>query len=73
MRHWGYNGKPGSDTIEYRVDHPTWNVWRVRDVRLDADLSSLCGDELAHALTTPVSALVADGSPVTIHWRTRLD
>ena len=73
VRHWGYNGKPGSDTIEYRVDHPTWNVWRVRDVRLDADLSSLCGDELAHALTTPVSALVADGSAVTIHWRTRLD
>lgn len=72
VRHWGYNGKPGSPTLEYRVDHPRWNVWRARDVRLDADLSRLCGAELGRKLTTPVSALVADGSGVTIHWRTSL-
>lgn len=73
MRHWGYNGAPRSNTLEYRVDHTRWNLWRVRDVRLDADLSYLCGTELAHTLTTPASALLVDGSPVTIHWRTRLD
>jgi uncharacterized protein YqjF (DUF2071 family) len=72
LRNWGYNGKPGSDTLEYKVDHPRWNIWRAEDVRFDADLESLCGAELSRQLTTPVSAILADGSPVTIHWRTRI-
>lgn len=70
VRHWGYNGKAGSDTLEYRVDHPAWNLWTGRDVRLDADLTALCGTDLARHLNEPASVLVADGSSVAIHWRT---
>jgi uncharacterized protein YqjF (DUF2071 family) len=72
MRHWGYNGRPRMDTLEYQVDHPRWTIWHAEDVRLDADLTVLCGAELARQLTTPASALIADGSPVTIHWRQRI-
>ncbi|MGH7530381.1 MAG: YqjF family protein [Gemmatimonadales bacterium] len=72
IRHWGYNGKPGSDTLEYRVEHPRWTVWAARDVRVEADLTALCGLELARHLTTPATALIADGSTVTVHWRTRV-
>lgn len=72
LRNWGYNGKLGTDTLEYRVDHPAWNVWHAQDVRLDADLTALCGNDLARQLTFPTSALLADGSHVTIHWRTRI-
>ena len=71
-RHWGYNGEPGKDTLEYRVDHPRWRLWHARDVRFEVDADALCGAELARQLKAPVSALVADGSPVTIHWRTRI-
>jgi uncharacterized protein len=71
-RPWGYNGRRGTDTLEYHVSHPPWNVWRALDAKVDADLSALCGSELARQLTVPVSALIADGSSVTIYWRTRL-
>jgi hypothetical protein len=72
IRPWGYNGKRGSDTLEYQVDHPAWKVWRVEDLRLDADLSELCGSELGRQLKTPASKLIAEGSSVTIHWRTAI-
>jgi hypothetical protein len=71
-RHWGYNGEPGKDTLEYRVDHPRWRIWHARDVRFDVNVDALCGAELARQVRTPASALVADGSAVTIHWRTRI-
>jgi uncharacterized protein YqjF (DUF2071 family) len=69
-RHWGYNGEPGKETLEYQVDHPRWRVWHTRDMRVDYTAEPLCGLDLAPALKTPVSALIADGSAVAIHWRT---
>jgi len=71
-RAWGYNGEPGKDTLEYRVEHPRWRIWPARDVRCDIDVEGVCGRELASQLKTPVSALVADGAAVMIHWRTRI-
>lgn len=72
VRHWGYNGERGKDTLEYRVDHPRWRVWHLGDMRLDYNAEPLCGRELARELKTPMSKLIADGSAVTIHWRTSL-
>jgi uncharacterized protein YqjF (DUF2071 family) len=70
VRQWGYNGERGKPTLEYRVDHPRWNVWRAEDTRLDCNAETLCDRDLANELKTPMSKLIADGSAVTIHWRT---
>jgi uncharacterized protein YqjF (DUF2071 family) len=70
VRHWGYNGEAGKETLEYQVDHPRWRVWRARDIRAEYDAAPLCGPELARHLTNPISVLIAEGSAVTIHWRT---
>lgn len=70
VRHWGYNGEPGKETLEYQVDHPRWRVWHARDARVEYDALGLCGAELARQLTRPISVLIADGSSVAIHWRT---
>ena len=72
VRHWGYNGEEGNDTLEYRVDHPRWNTWHAENARVDYNAEILCGMELAPQLKTPISALIADGSAVTIHWRNRI-
>ncbi len=65
--YWGYTRQRDSGTVEYRVEHPPWRVWQVRNARLDGDLASLYGSELASALTgTPASAFLADGSAVSI-------
>lgn len=72
VRHWGYNGEPGKATLEYQVDHPRWRIWHARDTRAEYDAGPLCGAELARQLTSPMSVLIADGSAVTIHWRTAI-
>ena len=73
VRHWGYNGEAGKDTLEYKVDHPAWRVWKAKDVRVDVDAEGICGADVARQLTNPISTLVADGSSVTIHWRTQIE
>jgi uncharacterized protein YqjF (DUF2071 family) len=70
VRHWGYNGERGKETLEYRVDHSRWQVWHAGDARVDYNAEALCDLGLANELKVPMSTLVADGSPVTIHWRT---
>ena len=72
-RHWGYNGEPGKDTLEYRVDHPRWRVWHARNTRVDYLAESLCGADLARELKSPMSALLIDGSAVTVTWRTAVE
>lgn len=72
QRPWGYNGEPGKNTLEYYVDHPPWRVWQAPNASADYDAAPLCGVDLARQLTTPISALIADGSAVTVHWRNQI-
>ncbi len=74
IRHWGYNGQAGKPTLEYRVDHPRWRVWHARECRVDYNPEALCDGDLAGELkrVAPLSKLIADGSAVTIHWRTQI-
>ncbi|MEZ4454483.1 MAG: DUF2071 domain-containing protein [Nannocystaceae bacterium] len=72
--YWGYVGAPGRATIEYRVEHPPWRA-RVGDApRCTLDLAALYGDAFAAALAgLPRSALVAEGSTVTVHRGRRIE
>lgn len=70
--HWGYTRQRDGGTVEYRVEHPRWMVWRAESVRVDADLERLYGRAIAAELKAPVSALVAEGSQVTVSRPVRL-
>jgi uncharacterized protein YqjF (DUF2071 family) len=71
--YWGYTRQRNGSTIEYRVEHPRWKVWQVRDATLSCDAASLYGQEFAQALSgAPHSAFLADGSPVFVGRPTRL-
>lgn len=72
VRPWGYNGEKGKATLEYHVDHPRWRIWHVRGSRVDYRTEPVCGPELAGQLRNPISAIIADGSAVTVHWRTAI-
>jgi hypothetical protein len=72
VRHWGYNGEPGKATLEYRVDHPRWRIWHLSNTHCEYNPKLLCDPELARHLEDPISALIADGSAVTIHWRNQI-
>ena len=67
QHHWGYARRRDGGTIEYAVEHPPWRVWRAEAPVLDADVAALYGPAFAPALAgAPASALVAEGSPVTV-------
>jgi hypothetical protein len=63
----GYVTQRGGTTLEYRVEHPPWRVWRAVEADLVGDLAALYGPTLAHALSVPPrSAFLCDGSPVVV-------
>jgi uncharacterized protein YqjF (DUF2071 family) len=71
--YWGYTRQRDGGTIEYRVEHPRWNVWRTADASRPVNVAPVYGDEFAQALSgTPRSVFVADGSAVTVYAPTRI-
>src|SRR5262249_58082382 len=62
--YWGYTRQRDGSTVEYAVEHPRWGVWPIRDVVFDVAVAAEYGGAMAEALTSPASALLADGSAV---------
>ena len=70
---WGYSRQRDGGTLEYRVDHPRWQIWPVREARLDCDAAALYGAGFAEALAArPTSAWLTDGSPVRVYRGVRV-
>jgi uncharacterized protein YqjF (DUF2071 family) len=66
--YWGYSRARNGGTLEYQVTHPRWRVWRAREAHFDGDGGALYGPRFAESLgRPPVSALLAEGSPVTVY------
>ena len=71
--YWGYTRLRDGSTLEYRVEHPPWSIWPVRDAVFTCDAASVYGRPFAEALTSkPVSAFLVDGSPVTVYGAARI-
>lgn len=71
--YWGYATQRDGSTLEYRVDHPRWKVWRAVDHELSCDAAALYGTGFAPFLSgRPSSCFVADGSEVVVRRGRRL-
>jgi uncharacterized protein YqjF (DUF2071 family) len=71
--YWGYTRQRDGGTIEYRVTHPRWRTWAVRQAALTGDLNELHGVSFGAVLAAPPSsAFLADGSRVAVHMPRRL-
>jgi uncharacterized protein len=65
--YWGYSTQRSGVTLEYRVSHVPWNVWKTTAAGFEGDATALYGFELGKVLQRrPDSAFVADGSPVAV-------
>jgi uncharacterized protein len=68
--YWGYTARRGGCS-EYQVEHPPWRTWSGTESYLHADVAALYGDLFVEALSVrPASALIADGSAVTVRCKT---
>lgn len=71
--YWGYAAQRGGGTVEYRVEHPSWQVRQAGDAVLECDVAAVYGQPFAESLgAEPFSAFVADGSPVVVRRGARL-
>jgi uncharacterized protein len=67
--YWGYTALR-SGCSEYRVEHPRWKIWNAISFEFNADVAALYGEQFAETLSQPPrSALIADGSPITVQKR----
>ena len=65
--YWGYSAQRNGFSLEYRVSHVPWNVWKSISAGFEGDASRLYGLELEQVLQRrPDSAFIADGSPVVV-------
>jgi len=73
--YWGYSARRTGcgGCIEYHVSHPSWQVWATMKAEFEGDASALYGRELATVIQRrPDCAFVADGSPVIVFKRNRV-
>ncbi len=71
--YWGYARQRDGGSVEYKVEHPRWKVWRASQAELRCDTEKLYGLEFARVLEAkPTTAFVADGSPVIVRRGRRL-
>jgi uncharacterized protein YqjF (DUF2071 family) len=72
--YWGYCGQRDGTTIEYRVDHPPWQVWPAAAIDVDADFAAIYGEVFGRVLARePDSAFLAEGSAVQVFWPRRVE
>lgn len=66
--YWGYTRRSAGRTSEYEVRHPVWRVRMAGGARLLPGTSASYGPLFHGTLDAPPhSALVAEGSPVSVH------
>lgn len=64
---WGYGRTRRGATLAYRVEHPTWAVYPVRDLTVDVDWAALYGEPWRVMNgRTPASAILSAGSAVAV-------
>lgn len=65
--YWGYNKLRNGKTLEYAVEHISWQVHKVTNAVFDADIAKLYGDAFVPYLSVqPYSAFFADGSEIAV-------
>ena len=72
--YWGYTKISQDRTKEYEVRHPSWRVWPLENFGFEGDISDLYpGFSDSVTRGKPVSALLAEGSPVEVFEGRKLD
>jgi uncharacterized protein YqjF (DUF2071 family) len=65
--YWGYNSLSAIKTMEYQVEHISWQTGNVKDFVFDADIKELYGAAFVPYLQVkPYSAFFADGSDISV-------
>lgn len=72
-RPWGFTAQRDGGTVEYRVHHPPWRLWRAQQTEVRCHATENYGPEFEAVLSGEVyKTLIAEGSAITISTPTRI-
>jgi uncharacterized protein len=64
---WGYTKLSTTRTSEYQVEHPRWDVYEVKDFKVDVDFQDVYGKQFSFLATEkPKSLYLAEGSEILV-------
>ncbi len=65
---WGYGKHNDTETNEYSISHPLWQVYDVKNFVIKTDFAFLFGTEFSHLTgKLPHSVILAEGSQVKVN------
>lgn len=65
--YWGYTKRDGHRVDEYKVEHPKWELFSVKNALIDVDFAKTYGNEFGFLSgAVPYSVLLAKGSEVAV-------
>ena len=71
--YYGYTKVDADTSIEYKVNHPSWNIHEVLSYEIDCDFESMYGADFAFLRhLTPNSVMLAVGSEVSVKWKRKV-
>ncbi len=66
--YWGYTRRGANRTDEYKVEHPKWELFSVKNEVINVDFGRTYGGEFAFlSEAKPFSILLAKGSPIAVY------
>jgi uncharacterized protein len=68
--YYGYTKVNEADTLEYKINHPSWKVNTVNNFKIDCDFTAMYGNAFAclqHA--KPTAVFMAEGSAISVNWK----
>lgn len=66
--YWGYTRRGAERTDEYKVEHPKWELFSVKNEEIKVDFGRTYGDEFGFLSDAkPFSILLAKGSPIAVY------
>ncbi len=68
--YYGYSALSKKTSLEYKVNHPRWNINYVKDFDIHCCFQSLYGDAFKTLdNVSPHSVMLAEGSDVSVKWK----
>jgi uncharacterized protein YqjF (DUF2071 family) len=68
--YYGYTKIDNHKTEEYKLQHPSWNTYKVLDYKIDCDFEAMYGKAFSVLNTTkPKAVFIAEGSSVKVEWK----
>ena len=68
--YYGYTKIDTTNTEEYQIEHPSWEIYPIKNYRISCDFKAMYGESFAHLSSQkPNSIMLAEGSKIAVKWK----